>query len=148
MTIALIRAALEAVTAYLNHATASMRRRDIRESEAVQRELRAKIERLRETGKEEDAQNADILFNDLQREKAAWLRMTTLVAVACLLLVGCATAPAPIIAPLPVLNIYQPSILVLPAGVPVAVEGGTYTPQTREVWHSDKRFRELERKGY
>jgi hypothetical protein len=67
-----------------------------------------------------------------------------------LLLMSCVTKPEPVFIPKPVpaLNIYQPSILVLPPGSPVTVEGGVYTPQTREVWHSDKRFRELERGGY
>jgi hypothetical protein len=73
--------------------------------------------------------------------------LTTLTVV---LLTSCVTKSDSVIVPQPVpaLNIYQPSILVLPAGVPVGVEGGVYTPQTREVWHSDKRFRELERVGY
>jgi hypothetical protein len=46
------------------------------------------------------------------------------------------------------LNIYQPSILALKAGTRVETKEGIYTPQTDEVWHSDKRYRELERQGY
>lgn len=46
------------------------------------------------------------------------------------------------------LNIYQPSIIVLEGGKKIETKEGFYTPQTEEVWHSDKRFRELERKGY
>ncbi len=45
----------------------------------------------------------------------------------------------------PILNVYQPSVLTLPAGTEVLTENGLYTAQTREVWHSDKRFRDLER---
>ncbi len=64
-----------------------------------------------------------------------------------LLYVGsCATKPAPlppIVAP--VLNIYQPSVLILRAGAVVETTNGIYTAQTDEVWHSDKRYRELER---
>ncbi len=74
--------------------------------------------------------------------------MSKILILAALTLSGCATKPAPLPVPVPVLNIYQPPILVLPAGVPVMTEEGIYTPQTREVWHSDARFRELERKGY
>jgi len=43
------------------------------------------------------------------------------------------------------LNIYQPSSLKLKAGQPIQTEEGVYTPQTDEVWHSDARFRKLER---
>lgn len=46
------------------------------------------------------------------------------------------------------LNIYQPSILVLEEGKKIETKEGFYIPQTEEVWHSDKRFRELERRGY
>jgi hypothetical protein len=31
-------------------------------------------------------------------------------------------------------------------GTPVQTKEGVYTPATDEVWHSDKRYRELERK--
>lgn len=43
------------------------------------------------------------------------------------------------------LNIYQPPILSLEKGKTISVKGGIYTPQTDEVWHSDARYRELER---
>jgi len=46
------------------------------------------------------------------------------------------------------LNIYQPSILSLAAGTPIQSKKGIYTPQTDEVWHSDARFRKLERQLY
>jgi hypothetical protein len=71
------------------------------------------------------------------------------ISILCsLLLAGCVVKPAP---PEPVsspLNIYQPSILALKAGTRVETKEGIYTPQTDEVWHSDKRYRELERQGY
>ncbi len=44
-----------------------------------------------------------------------------------------------------ILNVYQPSVLTLPPGAEVPTEQGLYRTQTREVWHSDKRFREIER---
>ena len=47
-----------------------------------------------------------------------------------------------------VLNIYQPSILYLEEGKSVQTKDGIYTPKTNEVWHSDKRFRLLERELY
>jgi len=46
------------------------------------------------------------------------------------------------------LNIYQPSSLKLKAGQPIQTEEGVYTPQTNEVWHSDARYRKLERELY
>lgn len=42
------------------------------------------------------------------------------------------------------LNIYQPSTLSLEAGKAIETTEGVYTPQTDELWHSDKRFRLLE----
>jgi hypothetical protein len=42
-------------------------------------------------------------------------------------------------------QIYQPAILVLPPGVPLQTTEGTYLPQTLEVWHSDARYRAVER---
>jgi len=46
------------------------------------------------------------------------------------------------------LNIYQPPILNLQKGIPIQSKEGIYTPQTDEVWHSDARFRKLERELY
>jgi len=46
------------------------------------------------------------------------------------------------------LNIYQPSILSLEKNKPVVTKDGIYTPSTDEIWHSDKRFRLLEREIY
>jgi hypothetical protein len=46
------------------------------------------------------------------------------------------------------LNIYQPSTIRLKANVPIQTTDGIYTPQTDEVWHSDARFRRLEREIY
>ncbi len=43
------------------------------------------------------------------------------------------------------LNIFQPSTLHLKKGQPVQTKEGIYTPETDETWHSDKRYRELER---
>jgi hypothetical protein len=46
------------------------------------------------------------------------------------------------------LNIYQPSTLRLEKGKAIQTIDGTYTPQTNEIWHSDARFRKLEREIY
>ncbi len=43
------------------------------------------------------------------------------------------------------LSIYQPSVLNITAGTEIQTLEGVYEAQTNEVWHSDKRFRELER---
>lgn len=74
--------------------------------------------------------------------------MKSILLLCSLLLVGCAIKPAPVEPPSSTLNIYQPSVLALKAGVPVTTTEGIYTPQTDEIWHSDKRYRDLERKGY
>jgi hypothetical protein len=47
----------------------------------------------------------------------------------------------------PQLNIFQPPILNLQAKEPIQTLNGIYTPQTDEVWHSDKRFQELEQQA-
>ena len=46
------------------------------------------------------------------------------------------------------LNIYQPSTLRLTKGEAIQTRDGIYTPQTDEVWHSDARYRRLEREFY
>jgi hypothetical protein len=46
------------------------------------------------------------------------------------------------------LNIYQPTLLKLQQGVTIQTEEGKYTPQTDEIWYSEKEFRELERTIY
>ena len=43
-------------------------------------------------------------------------------------------------------NLYQPPILALQAGQTIATKEGNYTPTTDEIWHSDRRYRELEEK--
>ena len=42
-------------------------------------------------------------------------------------------------------NIVQPNILKLTKGTKVQTADGNYVAQSDEVWHSDKRFRDLER---
>lgn len=44
------------------------------------------------------------------------------------------------------LRIYQTPILRLKAGTEVQTEEGLYKTQVDEIWHSDGRFRELEKK--
>ncbi len=41
-------------------------------------------------------------------------------------------------------NIWQPYVLTIEAGATVETPEGPYRAQTRETWHGDKRFRELE----
>lgn len=43
-------------------------------------------------------------------------------------------------------SIYQTPTLKLQAGVKVETIDGVYTPQTNEVWHSEMRYREMERR--
>lgn len=67
-----------------------------------------------------------------------------LLAILCLssVLTSCVATPQ---SDAGFLNIYSPDILRLQPAIPVQTVDGIYTPQTPEVWHSDKRFRELER---
>jgi hypothetical protein len=46
------------------------------------------------------------------------------------------------------LNIYQTSTLRLEKNRKVQTLDGIYTPQDDEIWHSDARFRKLERESY
>jgi len=75
------------------------------------------------------------------------LKNTVLLVAAMMpiALTSCATNSSPNVGNL---NIYQPSTLSLKAGTKVQTVEGIYQAQTNEVWHSDKRFRELERKVY
>lgn len=43
------------------------------------------------------------------------------------------------------LSIYAPDVLRIKKGQEIKTLDGTYTPQNDEIYHSDKRFRELER---
>ena len=43
-------------------------------------------------------------------------------------------------------NIYQPIILRLKSNQTIQTIDGLYTPEKDEVWHSDMRYRTLERK--
>lgn len=62
----------------------------------------------------------------------------TLVSFA---LIGCANvSPAPQASQ----RIYQPRVLLLKAGQPVATPTGIYVPQTDELWHSARAFEQLE----
>lgn len=74
--------------------------------------------------------------------------MKSILLLSSLLLAGCTVRPKVEEPVYSQLSIYQPSILSLRAGTKVQTTEGVYTAQTDEVWHSDKRYRELERKGY
>ena len=65
------------------------------------------------------------------------------ISVALCLLTGCGAVSSP---KEPTLNIYQTPILRLKAGTEVETLDGLYKAQEREIWHSDYRYRELERK--
>ena len=67
------------------------------------------------------------------------------IAIALIGLTSCETISTPNVGNL---NIYQPSTLRLKKGEAIQTIDGTYTPQTNEVWHSDARFRRLERQIY
>lgn len=69
------------------------------------------------------------------------------LTLASLLLIGCQTVERDV-ENFPQLNIYQPPILSLGAGKTIETKEGFYTPQTDEVWHSDSRYRKLERESY
>ena len=75
------------------------------------------------------------------------LKNTVLLAAAMMpfVLTSCVTSSSPNVGNL---NLYQPPTLHLKAGTKVQTVEGIYQAQTNEVWHSDKRFRELERKVY
>ncbi len=64
-----------------------------------------------------------------------------LILLTSSLLTGCATGSS---APKASLQIYQPRVLQLRAGVPVPTPQGTYVPPVDEIWHSPAAFEELE----
>ncbi len=66
-------------------------------------------------------------------------------AILVTVLTSCATNSSPNVKNL---NIFQPSTLRLKANQRVETIDGFYTPQTDEVWHSDARFRRIEREIY
>ena len=57
-------------------------------------------------------------------------------------LTGCETVSSP---KEPILNIYQAPVLRLEAGAKVPTKDGLYEAQQDELWHSDYRYRQLER---
>lgn len=69
-----------------------------------------------------------------------------LAAMLCLLLVltGCGSVSS---RGKESLQLYQPPVLNLKAGEPIQTKEGRYVPQVDEVWHSDARFRQLEREN-
>lgn len=70
---------------------------------------------------------------------------TSAAALATLLLLSALTSCALNTSPKPgILNIYAPDVLRLKAGEQVQTVDGIYKAQTDEVWHSDKRYRQLE----
>ena len=88
--------------------------------------------------------------NNIEIEKtrpSKGLRSLGIAGIAMMLigLTSCASVSTPSVSDL---NIYQPSTLRLSKGNPVKTRDGIYTPQTDEVWHSDARYRRLERRVY
>ena len=75
------------------------------------------------------------------------LKISGFVAIAIALtgLTSCETTSTPSVGNL---NIYQPSTLRLKKNSSIQTKDGIYTPQTDEVWHSDARYRSLEREVY
>lgn len=43
-------------------------------------------------------------------------------------------------------RIYQPSVLIVPAGVPIKTTEGVFIPEETQIWHSAKTVENLERK--
>lgn len=70
-----------------------------------------------------------------------------LVIIAAIILSSC-SSPQKTAKDFGSLNLYQPPIIILEGGKEVITKEGKYTPQTDETWHSDYRYRELERKLY
>ena len=70
---------------------------------------------------------------------------TLVIATMLIGLTSCVTDLPPNVSSL---NIYQPSTLRLSKGAPIQTRDGIYAPQTDEVWHSDARYRRLEREVY
>ena len=70
---------------------------------------------------------------------------TAVIALMLIGLTSCETVLPPNVSGL---NIYQPSTLRLTKGEAIQTRDGIYTPQTDEVWHSDARYRRLEREFY
>jgi len=88
--------------------------------------------------------------NNLKKESKSSckkLRILGLVAILIALtgLTSCETTSTPSVGNL---NIYQPSTLRLEKMKAIQTIDGIYTPQTNEIWHSDARFRRLERQIY
>jgi len=75
------------------------------------------------------------------------LKSLGIVGIAMMLigLTSCVTDLPPNVS---ALNIYQPSTLRLIKAEAIQTRDGVYTPQTDEVWHSDARYRRLERELY
>ena len=74
------------------------------------------------------------------------MKSTASVILALLLplivLTGCASATR---ANADMRRLYQPSILRLSPAQEVQTQDGQYRPQVAEIWHSDARYRQLER---
>ena len=70
------------------------------------------------------------------------------IAVIAMMLIGLTSCESVLGPNVSGLNIYQPSTLRLIKAEAIQTRDGVYTPQTDEVWHSDARYRRLEREFY
>lgn len=74
------------------------------------------------------------------------MKSTTCALLACLPLLiaptGCASVSRDAAA---TRRLYQPPILRLSPGQRIQTPDGIYQPQVAEIWHSDSRYRDLER---
>jgi hypothetical protein len=68
--------------------------------------------------------------------------VTLALLLPMIVLTGCVSATRDVAA---TQRLYQPSILRLNPGQEIQTQDGLYRPQTPEVWHSDNRYRQLER---
>ena len=87
----------------------------------------------------------NITTGSMQLRKLLRSCATAVTAMMLIGLTSCVTDLPPNVSDL---NIYQPSTLRLSKGAPIQTRDGIYTPQTDEVWHSDARYRRLEREVY
>ena len=69
---------------------------------------------------------------------------TLLLALSVISIAGCVTPDGA--GDFTNINLYQPPTLSLSAGTVIQTKEGIYTVQLDETWHSDKRYRDIERK--
>jgi hypothetical protein len=118
MIFGLIKSVLKSLELYLAFKNKAFYRDLIDDHREREKGLINEIEKYRSSGSSNDADRADLLRDQLLTEREQFE------------------------------SLWQPSTLSLKAGTKVQTVEGIYQAQTDEIWHSDKRFRQLERKVY